>query len=157
MSIRYTLWGENDGTIPAALIQLCNLGDRGKLGTTLHRVEGRSSSWDRLCALEEDMLKASHPDNDETTGWYLAVGESWKLDGVIGWLEHGDWIFVFATPEYQDEHETDVLVVPRDDWESTFMPETKACVALGDDSGMRLNRALREVAELEAAYAGGTL
>jgi hypothetical protein len=103
------------------------------------------------------MLRASHPDNDECAGWYLAVGGSWKLDGVIGWLEYEDWIFVFATPEYQDEHETDVLVVPRDDWESTFMPETKACVALGDDSGMRLNRALREVAELEAVFAGGTL
>jgi len=157
MAIRYTLWGDDDGTIPEPLIQLCNLGDRGKLGTTLHRIEGRSSSWDRTCAVEEDMLRASHPDNDECAGWSLAVGSSWKLDGVDGWLENGDFIFVFVSPEYQKEHEVDVLVVPRDDWESTFMPETKACVALGDDSGMRLNRALREVAELDAAYAGGAL
>lgn len=148
--LRYLVYGENEDIFPAPLRQLCELGDKGKLGTTLHRIEGRSSSWDRLCALEEDLIRASHTDCREYDGWLLVAGEC-MIDDVAGWLECDGWVFVFVPPVYQDEHEVDVLVIEHEDFDGTFCPTVTACVSLGDDSGMRLNRALRDNAILEAA------
>jgi len=153
--LRYTVYGDLlPEECPAPLKQLVSLGERGKLGRTLHAFEGQSSSWDRLCALEADMLQASTPHNPEHEGWLIVAGECVLLDDVAGWLECDDWVFVACPPGYQAEHETDWLVLPYDEFAAEFVPYARARAPLGEDSGLRLNRALREVADMEAAYVG---
>jgi hypothetical protein len=149
-TIRYTVYGEED-VVPHPLEQLCELGNRGKLGTTVHRIEGQSSPWDRLCALEDDLIRASNLYNQESEGWFVVVGHCVMLDGVAGWLEYEDWVIVMCPPEYREEHETDVLVISRPDFEM-FCPQIRACCPIGEDSGLRLNRALAETADLESLF-----
>jgi hypothetical protein len=74
------------------------------------------------------------------------------LEDVTGWLTCSGWVFVAVSKEYAKEHETDFLVVTQEEFDSTFYPQIKARVPLGDDSGIRLNRAIREIGYLEDAF-----
>ena len=151
--LRITYHGDPDD-LPMSLQRLLDLAERGRLVQVMYRP--CASPWERLCALEEDLLKAENQDMPEHIGWSIVAGECVMLDGVTGWLEHGDgWVLVACGPEYVVEHGTDFLFLTLAEFEERFVPYERGRAALGDDSGIRLNRALREVAALEAAFAGG--
>lgn len=151
--LRFTVIGDPD-ELPAPMQRILDLAERGRLVQTMYRPCG--SPWERLCALEEDLLKSENEDLPEETGWSIVAGECVMLDGVTGWLEHADgFVLVACAPKYVMEHETDFLFLGREEFEERFVPYARGRAPLGDDSGLRLNRALREVGALEAAFAEG--
>lgn len=153
-TIRYAVYGDED-TIPQPLGQLRDLGARGKLERSAALMEGRSPSWVRISVLADELLEAGHRWQPEHEGWYLVAGETAALGGVEGWLEYGDWVVLACPPDYRSEHEIDILVVPREEFEAAFLPTVRACVPLTDDAGMRLNAAQKEVARLEGLLEDG--
>ena len=135
--------------VPEPLQYLLDLAGQGRLVQTVYRP--CPSPWERLCALEEDVLKA-----DAATGaavheeWAIVSGECLELPGVDGWLSHVDgWVLVACPADY--EPATEFLFLSREAFLSELLPYEYGRATLGEDSGMRLNQAVREVAQLEEA------
>lgn len=146
-TLRIGIMQDEDAELPEFLAHLLALADAGRLVQTIYRP--CPSPWERLCALEEDLSKA-----EALGGWSIVAGECVMLDGVTGWLEHDEgWSLVAVGPAWAAEHDVDLVVMPTRDFEEEFIPYAKARATLGDGSGLELNRALREIAAMEEAFA----
>lgn len=149
---------------------LAALTDIGKLdGFMAAIVEGRDL-WTVLCWLEEDLLRFAgrNPWCGALDGWRLVVGTCpYLLEdvpeytgyGVVGaWLLYeGDWVMTIVPPEVRQREETaDVLVWDAGYFEEMYGAIPLASVVFAEDSGMRLNAAMRqvraEIVEMETAY-----
>jgi hypothetical protein len=146
------------------------LNDIGRLPQFMHHVVSRSPSWLVLCALEEDLL-AFHGKNrwcGSLDGWELVVGTSpFILEDVPeytgygpvqAWLLYeGEWVLTINPSFIRQQEDTDDILV----WDAACFYEQSISLAkvhLADDSAIHLNRAMhktmREIDELEAAFAG---
>jgi len=134
--------------IPPEIWDIIEVADAGKLCKTMFRPA--SDAWERLCALEEDLLRVSdRSEKYDFSNWYFVCGEAVNLDGVRGWLEN-DELIVVTLPKDQEE---DILIMRANEFETLFTAFSRARVPIADDSGLKLNRALKEVEALEKQIA----
>lgn len=133
---------------------LSSLTARGKVSRFVRAVIERRGTWDSICMLEADLLECG-----EEKGWQIVVGTCAGLDhapAYVGWgqvsvwLEHGDWVVTLCGTDEQEETGNDIVV-----WERDKFYEQRAATAIAQtpfapNSGVRLNAAFRQIADLEA-------
>lgn len=141
------------------------LGDIGKLPRFMDAIIERRDLWTVLCWLEDDLLAFQSRNRwcGATDDWLLTVGLSRHLiedvpeytgyGKVQAWLVYEEeWVLTVVPPDVrQHEGTADILV-----WDgATFCEEFGAVpiasVHFADDSGMKLNRAMR-ANDLEAIF-----
>jgi hypothetical protein len=141
----------------------------GKLRRFCDAIVERRDLWTTLCWLEDDMLQfeASNRSSCATDGWKIAVGHCSELEDVPAycgwgelqaWLLYDDgsrvWAVTIRPAEYRQlEDVPDVLVWDAAEFDERCDAAVAMAVPFADDSGMRLNKAMRELRELESLLA----
>jgi hypothetical protein len=143
---------------------LASLADIGLLPRFMHDIVERSPMLTVLCALEDDLLAFSARNrwSGSLDGWELVVGLSpFLLEAVPSYTGYGDvdawlvyegeWVLTIVPPDIRQKKNTDDVLV----WAAeTFYAQSVplASVAFADDSAIHLNRQMRQLSSLEAAF-----
>jgi hypothetical protein len=144
---------------PMPLRILVALAEIGKLPHYVDAIlEGRGA-WHTMCLLEDDLLAFESRNRwcGAIGGWQFIIGHCAELEDVPSynpwghvqaWLENWGWVFTFNTRDGQDGR--DVTVWPRDEFYDHTEAVPIASADFADDSAIVLNRAMREIRELES-------
>ena len=148
--VHYEIYGESGEDYPPRMLQqLVRLGDESKL-VNIYRPCG--DAWERLCALEQDMIDASNPYSLEYAGWSINRGESNVISGIDGWMSYDGWILVALPDYYREEKEVDFLIIREADWYEEYEVTLHGWASCGESSGMQLNRCIKEAERLNKLY-----
>ena len=153
---------EDTNDYPARLLGA--LIDQGRLPRFVDAIIEKRDTWTTLCWLEEDMLQFESRNRwcGATDGWRIAVGHCPELDdvpaytgyGMQAWLlyetEDCLWAVTIRPAETRQlEEADDVVIWSHEEFIDHYNAVPVASVAFADDSGLRLNKAMREIRELE--------
>jgi len=159
-----------DETDERAACVLAGLADMRKLSGFLDAIFEKRDLWTVICRLEDDLLAFN--DKNRYCGalddWKFVVGHCpFLLENVPEYLGYGDdlqawlvfedeWVLTVIPPDIrQGENTDDVLVWDLDSFmEHDALP--LASTAFADDSGIKFNRAMREIREMDALLGGSS-
>jgi hypothetical protein len=157
--VTYAIQGEADDR--AARV-LAGLSENNHLPHFVDAIVERRDVWTVLCWLEDDLLALARRNRwcAAPEDWTLVVGRCADLDDIPAhtgygdlqaWLEYGPDSVITICPadSRQQEDADDVLVWTSDEFAEHCNPTRILGVGFADDSGKRLNRALRQIRELE--------
>ena len=129
--------------------------DIGKLERFAAMVEDGHCAWHCICMLEEDLLAFAHRNRwcGSVEGWRTVVGSGTDIQPVpeyVGWGHAQAWL---------EHYEVSCVVEPGyglvcrtlDDFVAHHRTIPWASAPFCDESGIILNRAMREMQELESA------
>lgn len=160
--VTFTVQGDADDR-PARV--LAGLSEINRLPRFVDAIVEKRDVWTVLCWLEEDLLAFARRNRSSAAidDWTLVLGRCADLDDIPehagygdlqAWIEFGKDFVVTICPanSRQQEDADDVLVWTADEFAEHCNATRIVGVGFAEDSGKRLNRAMREIRELDELF-----
>jgi hypothetical protein len=132
--VQFEAHSDGDPAAPTIIGWLC---ETGKAGRFVHYAVEGFRQWETLCALEQALVDAR-----QERDWTFVVGHTPLDEEARGWLEHEDWVVMPYGKERRGGG-SDVGLWRCDDFYESE-PEVLARTNAADDSGIHINRQLKQ-------------